>query len=185
LSLAIVFAGLFLWKSCAPEQQTTTVKRDTLWIASKDPVHNVTPSDPPKPVIIHNHYQNQAPPQTDTAAIRLILKEFFTEKVYMDTIRRDSIDIFLHEKSFKNVLTRQFVGYRWKAPERLIKETVTNTVHKNDFYIGASVTLMQKNYPLLSIGGLIETKQWAFGGGYDFISRAPVIAVYHKIKLKK
>jgi hypothetical protein len=190
ITMAITGALCFMvwFNSCNRPVVDKVTTRDTVWIKSSDQAHNVTPQDPPKPFVIHNHYEKEAPPQTDTAAIRAIIKEFFSERTYIDTIRNDSVEIYLREKVFKNVLTRPYVGYKWKAPERIIKETTTETIYANDFYLGVSSAFDRTMMNELSAEVLFETKNFAFGGGagYDFGIQKPVVkvTVYRKIKWK-
>lgn len=181
LSLGIILGFSFLFfKDCTHQDNSTnTVKRDTLWIASKDPIHSIGDTTPKPPVTIINNYNYEMDKgPIDTGAV---IRDYFSKKFYSDSLVNDSISIYVSEDIFKNELIKRKVGYRWKAPERIIKET--NTIYKNDFYLGISGVISKT--PGLSFDALYERDKWAYGLGYDFICKGPRVTVYKKIRWKK
>ncbi len=141
VGITATFIICMLIKSCNSESKTeTTITRDTIWIASKDTEHNITPTIQPKPTYITNNYTYEA--QQGTIDTGMILRDYFNKRGYQDTIKNDSIDIILHEEVYKNELIRKKVAYKWKAPERIVKETITKTqtMYKGGLFIGPEIS---------------------------------------------
>jgi hypothetical protein len=159
----------------------TTRKVDTIYIASKDSEHDITPEETKPPVYVTNNYTYEASKgNIDTGAI---LRDYFAKRGYMDTIRNDSIDIILHEEVYKNKLKRSKVAYKWKAPERLIRETITNRIYPNSLFIGGSIGYMNK-IPTLGIYGTYETKKAGFGIMIDPFQKGFYLMMSKRIKFQ-
>lgn len=182
VAICLFIAWLFFGRGAMQnEHNTSKTSRETLWVGIRDIIHELK-TEHHAPVENHFHTEvfNQGP--IDTGAI---VRDYFTQRTYQDTARNDSVEIYLKADVYKNFLLNPLLSYKLKLKERIIKETTTNTIHKNDFYIGTSVTILPKSYPLFSIDALAELPNWAIGGGYDFINRSPKVSVYRKINFKR
>lgn len=180
--ISLVCLGIMIWfmfRTCKSDSQTgeTTRRIDTIYLASKDTYHEIE-SKPSKPVYVTNNYTVEAAKgPIDTGSV---LRDYFSRRGYNDTIRNDSIDIILAEEVYKNELKRIRVAYKWKAPERLIRETITK--YPNTLHIGVAFNFYNK-VPSLGIYGGYETKRIGLGIIIDPFQRGGSIIITKKIKL--
>jgi len=175
---------LFIVEKCdtVRRSDSITTKTDTLYIASKDTTHDVTPAMPPAPTYITNNYTYEAERgPIDTSAV---IRDYFNKRGYQDTIRNDSIDIVLHEEVYKNELRRLKVAYKWKAPERIITTTTTVTNQKPaaGFYAGGFLSISRESFGTGPVVNYVYNKN-NYGAGFDLVNRS--IQLQYSRKLGK
>lgn len=95
-----------------------TIERDTLPAI----IVNIPPGKP------HVIYQ-PIPANIDSGEIA---RAYFATVIYNDTLRRDSVDVFIHEKLSRNMIQERAVGVKFNFPtttnttiKEIIKEPVT------------------------------------------------------------
>lgn len=151
----VVLLGVILvMRTCekpAPVQDKPTVvtKTDTIYVTKIIPTKIYVP-----PVVHYIYVPQEVPAKVDTQAI---LKDYFTKKVYEDTIKIDSIGyVVVKDTLFKNqILTRETKG-NYSYP--VVTKTTTITlppVYRNQVYGGLTL-----NGPVVGIGPqlILKTK---------------------------
>jgi hypothetical protein len=154
LIIGVLFTVVNIMRMCEGpattlEKPTVVTKTDTTYI------HKIIHDTIYTPPITHYIYvPQQVPAKVDTQAI---LKDYFTKKVYEDTIKIDSIGyVVVKDTLFKNqILTRETKG-TYSYP--VITKTTTITlppVYRNQLYVG-----LQLNGPVVGLGPqlILKTK---------------------------
>lgn len=182
----IVIAILLLMQDCSSGTGGVSSSVDTVWIPSKDKPHKL-----PLPEIIEKPvpYEVQVPVPGDTIWMPKlatkedtlkILADYYLKRSYNDSITNDSLSIYLQEEVYKNELKRVKIGYRWKAPTMLIKET--KVVNNQLLFVGLEPYGNLNSFGMFASADF-DTKKAMFGYGYDPFNKFHKISVKAKIKL--
>lgn len=157
---------------------------DTLYIKSKDTHHEVIKTEYyPKPYLVQipgtPGMTLTLPAKIDSDAVVL---DYFSKIIYNDSIKNDSVTIYLTEQVYKNELKRLKVGYRITAPTMSIIKTEVR--ERQLAFLGFDVTGNQSHlgfYPSF----YFDTRRGMIGGGYDIINKYYKFGLYGKLKLWK
>lgn len=95
------------------------------------------------------------PAKVDTAAI---LAQYFTKRVYDDTLQTKFVTMHLTDTVYQNTLLGRTASYTFTLPQRNHSLTVGVIAGANTFAL---------------MGGY-RYKRWLFSGGYDFANKASV-----------
>jgi hypothetical protein len=162
--LDIRFNGAF-------DDQPTIISKDTIVVNLPQQTFNLPPS---APISIVN---NQLPSKIDTGAI---LKAYFSEVTYLDSVDNDTLKIVLKEVISRNAIVSRELTHRLKIPITKVIETTYQP--KGMFYYGASATYGQ-SLGLSPMLGYKNKKEQVFFGSYDPINKS--IQVGGLLPLKK
>lgn len=151
--LDIRFNGVF-------DDDSTIISKDTIVVNLPQQTFNLPPS---APISIVN---NQLPSNIDTGAI---LKAYFSEVTYLDSIDNDTLKIVLKEVISRNAIVSRELTHRLKIPITKVIETTYQP--KGMFYYGASATYGQTLGLSPMIGYKNKREQIIFGA-YDPIQKS-------------
>lgn len=98
------------------------------------------------------------PAKVDTAAI---LAQYFTKRVYDDTLQTKFVTMHLTDTVYQNTLLGRTASYTFTLPQRHHSLTAGVIAGANTFAL---------------MGGY-RYKRWLFSGGYDFANKASVFGV--------
>lgn len=151
--LDIRFNGAF-------DDQPTIILKDTIVVNLPQQTFNLPPS---APISIVN---TQLPSKIDTGAI---LKAYFSEVTYLDSVDNDTLKIVLKEVISRNAIVSRELTHRLKIP--IIKVIETTYQPKGMFYYGASATYGQ-SLGLSPMLGYKNKKEQIIFGAYDPINKS-------------
>ena len=176
----VALLSFILNRGCEAEKQHSSI--DTVYLKSTDRYHNMPfLVEVPKPYRVEIPGTPGAtitiPANVDSGAV---VKDYFTKRSYNDSITNDSVSIYLQEEVFKNELKRIKVGYRWKTPTMLIKET--KVVEKQLMFIGLEPYGNLNSFGMFASADF-DTKRAMYGYGYDPFNKTHKISVKAKIRL--
>jgi len=174
LFIAILFGiGIYidLRKSGILLGSDTIISRDTIIVNLPPQTINLPPSQP------INIINNPIPSNVDTGAI---LKAFFSELTYLDSVDTDTLKIVLKEVISQNKIISRELTHRLKIPITKIVES-RNEI-KPLFYYGAFATY-GKTLVLSPMVGYKNKKEQLFYGAYDPIGKG--ISVGAMLPLKR
>lgn len=179
-----MIAGFLLFNNCKGKESESISHSDTLFVKSKDTHHELVIEKPyPVPYMVEVPGTPGAtvtiPSVIDSVAV---VRDYFTKRSYLDTIRNDSVDIYLKEQVWKNELKRLSVGYKWKVPTMQINKTIIQ--EKQLLFIGAEPHGNKEAFGVY-VSADFDTKKALFGYGYDPFTQQHKISVKGKIKLWK
>lgn len=183
IALSVIALLSFIFnRGCESKQSNSTI--DTIYIKSKDTYHNMPfLVEVPKPYRVEIPGTPGAtitiPANVDSGAV---VRDYFTKRSYNDSITNDSLSIYLQEEVYKNELKRVKVGYRWKVPTMLIKET--KIVEKQLMFLGLEPYGNLNSFGMFASADF-DTKKAMFGYGYDPFNRFHKVSVKAKIRLWK
>ncbi len=185
LIAVIIFLSIALNKSCnKPCDNSGTTVSDTTYITNDSLVYIKTPA--PKPKIIKDTVISLK--DFDSTAIKAIIKDYLATRIYSDTIRSNDIDIYLSEVLNRNRIThRDSVGYLYKKPTMVIKETKRDTINmaKRAIYIGFDLEGNQTNQDLFFGLTYVTKKGLMFNADYAPISKRVLVGAKMKIHLSR
>lgn len=183
LILLAVICSFLLFNQCGSGKKPDESHRiDTFYIKATNNYHNI-PITIEKPV----PYKVEIP-GTPGATITIpssidsleIIKDYFTKRTYNDSLMNDSVTVYLTEEVYKNELKRLKVGYKWKVPTMVIRETKTEV--KQLLFLGVEPYGNANQFGLFA-SGLFDTKKAAFGYGFDPFNKVHKVSIYGKINL--
>jgi len=183
IALSVIALLSFIFnRGCESKQSNSTI--DTVYLKSTDRYHNMPfLVEVPKPYRVEIPGTQGAtvtiPANVDSGAV---VRDYFTKRSYNDSIVNDSLSIYLQEEVFKNELKRVKVGYRWKAPTMLIKET--KVAEKQLMFIGLEPYGNLNSFGMFASADF-DTKRAMYGYGYDPFNKTHKISVKAKIRLWK
>lgn len=102
------------------------------------------------------------PAKVDTAAI---LAQYFTKRVFDDTLRTQFVTMHLTDTVYQNTLLGRTASYSFTLPQRHHSLTAGVMAGANTFAL---------------MGGY-RHKRWTFSGGYDFVNRTPMVGVSYTL----
>lgn len=169
----IVGVGIYidLRKSGVLFGSDVVISRDTIVVNLPQQTFNLPPSQP------INIINNPIPSNVDTGAI---LKAFFSELTYLDSLENDTVKIVLKEVVTQNSVKARQINWRLKLPLTQVIET-RNEI-KPMFYYGAFATYGQ-TLGLSPMVGYKNKKEQIIFGAYDPISKG--ISVGGMLPLKR
>lgn len=103
------------------------------------------------------------PSKVDTAAI---LAQYFTKRVFDDTLRTQFVTMHLTDTVYQNTLLGRTASYSFTLPQR----------HHS---LTAGVIAGPHTFALM---GGYRHKRWHYSGGYDFTNKAPILSVSYTLK---
>jgi len=172
--IAILFGiGIYidLRKSGILLGNDTIISRDTIIVNLPPQTINLPPG---QPIHIIN---NPIPSNVDTGAI---LKAFFSQITYLDSVDNDTLKIVLKEVISQNKIVSRELTHRLKIPITTIIETKNEI--KPLFYYGAFATYGQ-TLGLSPMVGYRNKREQLFFGAYDPIGKG--ISVGAMLPLKR
>lgn len=181
--IMLVVILLLLLRNCDRSgSREQKIKTDTLYLKPTDKWH-VFPVEVPKPYKVE---VPGAPGSTIAIPVNIdslaVIRDYYTKRFYSDSLKNDSVVIWINETVSMNEIKSREIKYRWTAPERLIRNTIRED--RQLFFIGADVTA-SKN-ALGTFGSVyFDTRKGLIGLGYDPFNRAGKITVAFKLKLWK
>lgn len=178
----IIIMGLLLHNCGRSERNGQKSQKDTIYLKSNDKWH-VFPVEVPKP------YQVEVPgtpgstitipPNIDSLAV---IRDYYSKRFYSDSLKNDSVVIWVDEMVSMNEIKARKIKYRWIAPERLIRETIRE--ERQLMFVGAEA-YASKNYTGAFGSVYFDTQKGLIGFAVDPINRAGKITVAFKLKLWK
>lgn len=142
------------------DDDSTIISKDTIVVNLPQQTFNLPPS---APISIVN---NQLPSKIDTGAI---LKAYFSEVTYLDSVDNDTLKIVLKEVVSRNAIVSRELTHRLKIPITKVIETTYQP--KGMFYYGASATYGQ-TLGLSPMIGYKNKKEQLFFGAYDPLQKS-------------
>ena len=188
-TIIVILLGIIIFFQTCDYINKQTDKRDvstvdTIFVKSKDTYHETIKKEyypVPYKVEIPG-----TPGATITIPVSvdsgLVVRDYFSKHTYNDSIKTDSIAIYLKDEVYKNELKRINVGYKILFPTVII--TKTEIRERQIAYLGFDITGNQNHlgfYPSF----YFDTKRAMYGGGYDIINKYYKLGVYGKLKLWK
>jgi len=147
LGFAVLGVGLYVYKDIRrhPFGQPTTVIRDTTYLP---PITvNIPPSQSPQVII------QPVPASVDTSEI---LKAYFSQVNYNDSIHTDSVSIWISESVSRNMIQSRDVRWKLKVPIQTVTEYHTSV--RSGLVYGGMANIHR------------EAIVFSVGGGYRFKS---------------
>jgi hypothetical protein len=138
----------------------TIISRDSIIVNLPSQTFNLPPS---APISVVN---NQLPSKIDTGAV---LKAFFSEVTYLDSVDNDTLKIVLKEVISRNAIVSRELTHRLKIPITKVIETTYQP--KGMFYYGASATYGQ-TLGLSPMVGYKNKREQFYFGSYDPINKS-------------
>lgn len=173
----------FLVKSGALEGDRSENRIDTLYIPFNDTWHEkVVPVPTPYVVEI---------PGTPGATITIpsgpidslaIFIDYCTKRHYLDSLKNDSIDMFVSFNTQFNKAHDLKMRYKWHLPTLEIHKT--EVVKYQNVFIGVDITGGKDHFGVYP-SAYFDTKYAMYGYGYDPINNYHKIGAYGKISWKK
>lgn len=169
----IVGVGIYidLRKSGVLFGSDVVISRDTIVVNLPQQTFNLPPSQP------INIINNPIPSNVDTGAI---LKAFFSELTYLDSLENDTVKIVLKDVVTQNSIRSRQINWKLKVPLTQIIET-RNEIRPL-FYYGAFATYGQ-TLGLSPMIGYRNKREQFFFGAYDPITKG--VSVGGLLPLKK
>lgn len=164
ITLLVVIITLMLFQRCEKQPIITqTTHFDTLYFPSHDVWHSF-PVIQPKPYCVDSFIM--VPAIIDTNAV---IADYFIRRSYADTIRNDSVLIFIAEQCTKNEIINRKISYKWIAKTMEVIET--KQVLPPD-QIGALIEpYANATHAGLFLKGIYKRNNNVFTGGYDIINK--------------
>ena len=164
LLLLLLLIGLGIYLDIringAFDDEPTIISRDTIVVNLPQQTFNLPPS---APISVIN---NSLPTKIDTGAV---LKAFFSEVTYLDSVDNDTLKIVLKEVVSRNAIVSRELTHRLKIPITKVIETTYQP--KVMFYYGASATYGQSLGLSPMIGYKNKKDQFIFGA-YDPLQKS-------------
>ncbi len=149
--LAIVGIYLDLRKSGVLSFSNNNVSSDTVIVNLPPQTINLPPG---QPINIINH---QVPSNVDTGAV---LRAFFSEVTYLDSVDTDTLKIVLKEVISQNKIVSRELTHRLKIPI----QTITNVYHRPSMLmVGGNVTKTDQVSIQGSVGYLTKKDVFIYG----------------------
>jgi len=182
IALVLICAIFLLKEGCDSNPEKVTTKTDTLWLPSKDVIHNLPVFlKIPEPYRVDSFIYVDVPSKVDTAKI---LADYFRKRFYADSTKNDSVTVYYKAEVSQNKLKDIKLSYRLTLPTMVISKSTTVTTNRQLAFIGADLIGNQNTFGFApSI--YFDTKKAMLGGGYDLIRKEYKVGVYGKIKLWK
>lgn len=153
--VAIVAIYIDLRQSGALTFNQTHVSSDTVIVNLPPQTINLPPG---QPINITN---NTVPADIDTGAI---LKAFFRELTYLDSLENDTVKIVLKEVIAQNSVISREISWRMKLP---LSTTINNHYRKSGgIYAGAQAFVSDKSSISGNLGYMTKNDMFIFGS-YD------------------
>lgn len=179
--LVAVLLLIIFNRGCESKQSNSTI--DTVYVKATKEYHTLQTITNPKPYIVQIPGTPGAtvtiPAIVDSGAV---VRDYFTKRVYNDSLMNDSVTVYLTEEVCKNELKRIKTGYRWKVPTMVIKET--KVVEKQLMFLGLEPYGNLNSFGMFASADF-DTKKALFGYGYDPFNKTHKISVKAKIRLWK
>ena len=166
------------------DEHDSSTNTDTVFLKPTDRWHAL---EVPTPVTYRVEVPG-APGQTITIPAVIdsmaIVKDYFTKRHYQDSVKNDSISIFITETAFKNEIINRRMWYKWTAPTMVLKET--KTVERQLAFAGVDI-LGNANTLQFIPSIYIDTRRGMFGAGVDPFANPKIFkaSFYGKLKLWK
>lgn len=133
----IAFAALLIYilylQQCKSGKVSNTNTIETIY--KYDTVPHLFPVYYPQPQFVQLPSDTIRIPYTDTNYCKKIAMDYLATRYYSDTLRNDSVDMYIRSEVTNNKIVKQQGGYRLKFPI-----TTTNIIQENrvKFYIGGN-----------------------------------------------
>jgi len=180
LSIVALLSFIFN-RGCEVSKSNSTI--DTIFVKATKEYHTLQTVTNPTPYIVQIPGTPGAtitiPAKVDSGAV---VRDYFTKRVYSDSLMNDSVTVYLTEEVYKNELRRIKTGYRWKVPTMVIKET--KVVEKQLMFLGLEPYGNLNSFGMFASADF-DTKKALFGYGYDPFNKTHKISVKAKIRLWK
>lgn len=118
----------------------------------------------------------------DSGIAMPIARDFFTFRIYQDTISDSSLTAFVTDTIYKNKLIGRDFGYIWKKPVQIVTTTVINNTYstKTKAYLGISAsTTNQFNGITFGPDLLILPKKNGYRIAYQFGNPYPIQTTFY------
>jgi hypothetical protein len=104
-------------------------------------------------------------PYTDTNYCKRIATDYLSTRYYSDTLRNDSVDLYIRSEVVNNRLARVQGGYKLKFPI-----TTTNIIQQNriKLFLGGNVGTDLQNFYLGIDATLVDKKEFGYRLGVSF-----------------
>lgn len=179
LAVAVILLGMQATKGSSNKSERTI---DTLYIPFNDSWHEkLVPY--PQPYVVEVPGAPGAtitiPAIIDTMAV---IKDYYSKRFYRDSLKNDSIDMFVNYMVHQNKAYDVKMSYKWHLPQMIIKQT--DVVRYQNLYFGLDITGAKEHFGIYPSAYLDFNKGMA-GYGYDFINNYHKIGIYYKARWKK
>lgn len=125
-------------------------------------------------------------PYTDTNYCKKIATDYLTTRYYSDTLRNDSVDVYIKSVVSNNKILKSEAGYKLKFP---ITTTNIITPNKIKFFVGGNVGTDLKNFYTGIDLTLVDKKEFGYRIGVAFSPTGGQpfyqIGVSYKLRFKK
>lgn len=181
LLVAVLLLMIFN-RGCEDSKQSNTTI-DTVYIKATKEYHTLQTITNPEPYIVQIPGTPGAtvtiPAKVDSGAV---VRDYFTKRLYNDSLMNDSVTVYLTEEVCKNELKRIKVGYRWKIPTMQINKITV--VEKQLLFAGLEPYGNINQFGMF-VSADFDTKKALFGAGYDPFNKTFKLSVKAKIRLWK
>lgn len=183
LFLAVLLLILIPLKNCNNKKQIV-FDTDTQIVYKYDTIVKFFPKYIPQPIEIIIPNDTVFEFIYDSIQCKKIISDYYTKKIYSDTLRNDSIDIYFNSEIYRNKINSFQIGYKLK----FATSTIT-TIQKNKlkFFIGSSVSSNFNNSVSLGINGFLLDKNenlYFTGVNLSLTDATPFYSVGFAYKLK-
>jgi hypothetical protein len=165
-----------VWRSCNTPTPTlgTTSHSDTVYVIDTTKYQGVVNVTNPVNVIY-----NEVPVNVDTAAI---LNKYYATYLYERNYTDSNITLTLFDSISQNKPKEARVAYRLLRPDKIITNTITNTVERNITLLRPTVGFNYiHNVTVVPELGLQYKDRFNMAGGYDFLNRNGNLRVSYTI----
>lgn len=173
--LIVVLIAWIAFKDACNQTDPVPVQRDTV-VVNYTPPPVIVNAPPGKPQVIIR----EVPAQVDTSQI---LKAYFAQVNYQDTIRTDSAEVIVSETVSMNAIQSRRIGFRYLMPPCstiTITERITLPPTRK-LFIGANIGYSDKVWIMPSVGYQPKTGH-LFMAGYN--GEGFSVGYLHRVKLK-
>lgn len=174
-------------KGCIGDEYSA--KNDTTFITKvqkiRDTIERVIDNSKFKYFTKVDSFFVEVPQNVDTNAI---LKRYFANYTYNDSIKDTVIAGLLTQKISKNKIIEQKFKYRLLQPQTIITNTTVVTPQaqpKRIIYVGLDVGGNKQLFQAQVQGYLKDKKDWIYGGGYGVTDKTIHVKFGLPIKLRK
>ncbi len=152
---------------------------DTIYIASKDPVHNLPTKEyvPYKVEVPGPASFFTIPANIDSGAV---VRDYFSKRSYQDSTGNDSVKVYFSAYTFKNELRDLKLRYRIITPTMVIREA--KVVNKQLVFLGMDVCSNGRNLTVYP-GFYFDLRKGMLGAGYDPFNKTVKVGGYFKLSL--
>lgn len=163
IAFALLLIYILYLQQCKSGKIENTNTIETIY--KYDTIPKFFPVYIPQPQFVQLPSDTIKIPYTDTNYCKKIAIDYLSTRYYSDTLKNDSVDLYIRSEVVNNKLARMQGGYKLKFPI-----TTTNIIQPNriKFYIGGNVGTDLKNFYLGLDAMLIDKKEYGYRAGVSF-----------------